>query len=126
MHYAQPACLEVCPAVANTEWLLFAQDCVLSNSNNLKREASRIIGNIAHLFPNDLDVAIPRLLENMKDDGTVIRWGSAYALAKVIRIPRYANSELYDLLTNLSQQEQNNGVRNQLLAGLKAAGKMRL
>ncbi len=62
----------------------------------------------------------------MKDDGTVIRWGSAYALAKVIRISRYANSELYDLLTNLSEQEQNNGVRNQLLAGLKAAGKMRL
>ncbi len=113
------------PAAANLEWLLFAQDFIPSKSNPLKREASRIIGNIAQLFPNDLSIAISRLLDNAKDAGTVVRWGSAYALARIIQIPHYANSELYNTVLTLSLQEQENGVKNQLLGGLKKAGKIR-
>ncbi len=113
------------PAIVSLEWVHFTQDFILSKSNSLKREASRIIGNIAHLFPGDLDDSIPRLLENMKDPGTVVRWGSAYALARILSLPQYAKSELYDILVNLSELEQNNGVRNQLLGGLKKADKLR-
>lgn len=113
------------PEVADLDWLKFVQEFITSKSNNLKREASRIVGNIAHLFPDDLDTAIHSLLENTKNDGTVIRWGSAYALARIIKIPQYANSELYDTLTDLSEQEQESGVKNQFLGGLKKAKKLR-
>ncbi len=113
------------PEIADLEWLRFAEGFIPAKSNSLKREASRIIGNIAHLFPDDLGVAIPRLIENMSDDGTVVRWSSAYALARVVAIPQYANSELYETLTTLSEQEHNNGVKNQLLGGLKKAGRLR-
>jgi len=45
--------------------------------HKVKREASRVVGNIAHLFSDDLETAIHSLMENTKNDGTVIRWGSA-------------------------------------------------
>ncbi len=76
------------PAAANLEWLLFAQDFIMSEANSLNREASRIVGNIAHLFPDDLSVAIDHLLENTKETGTVVRWGSAYALARIVNYRR--------------------------------------
>ncbi len=113
------------PEKANLHWLKFTQEYIASPSNNLKREASRIVGNIAHLFPDALDVAIDRLMENMKAEGTVIRWSGAYALARIVQIPQYANGELYHILTELSELEQENGVKNQLLSGLKKAGKIR-
>jgi hypothetical protein len=46
-------------------------------------------------------------------------------MSRIIRIPHYANSELFDTLTDLSEQEQENGVKNQLLGGLKKAKKLR-
>ncbi len=113
------------PEIAELEWLHFARDFILSKSNSAKREASRVVGNIARLFPDDLRVAVQYLLENTGDGGTVVRWGSAYALARIIQIPAYANSELYDTLTGLCEQEQENGVKNQLLNGLKKAKKVR-
>jgi hypothetical protein len=113
------------PEIADLEWLKFAQDFITSQSNNLKREASRVVGNIAHLFPNDLEMAIQYLMNNTKKDSTVIRWGSAYAMSRIIQIPQYANSELFNMLTDLSEQEQENGVKNQLLDGLKKAKKIR-
>jgi hypothetical protein len=113
------------PETADLEWLKFAQDFITSQSNNLKREASRVVGNIAHLFPNDLEMAIQYLMNNTKEDSTVIRWGSAYAMSRIIQIPQYANSELFNMLTDLSEQEQENGVKNQLLGGLKKAKKIR-
>ena len=113
------------PEIADLDWLKFTQDFITSESNNIKREASRIVGNIAHLFPNDLAVAIDKLLVNTKNDGTVIRWGSAYALGRIIIIHQYANSELFDVITGLFENEKENGVKNQYLNGLKKAKKIR-
>ena len=113
------------PELASVEWLKFVQEFILSNSNNLKRESSRIIGNIAQLFPNDLETAIQRLMINTEDLGTVIRWGSAYAFARIIIVPKFANSELYNTLSKLCEKEENNGVKNQLLNALKKAKKLR-
>jgi hypothetical protein len=113
------------PDIADLEWLKLTQDFIISTSNNIKRESSRIVGNIAHLFPNDLETAIEYIMENVKSDGTVIRWGSAYALARIIQIPQYANSDFYDALNDLFKQEQESGVKNQLLKGLKKAKRIR-
>jgi hypothetical protein len=111
--------------IADSEWLNYAESYILSTSNPLKREASRVIGNIAHKVPGSLDGVISKLMANTKDDGTVVRWGSAYALARIIQIPGYANSDLYGTLTDLAEQETENGVKNQYLGGLKKAKKLR-
>jgi hypothetical protein len=63
-----------------------AETYISSSSNSLKREASRVVGNIAHLFPDNLDDAIKMLMDNTNSDVTVVRWGSAYALGRVILI----------------------------------------
>ena len=112
------------PELADLEWLVFVQEFITSESNNLKREASRIVGNIAFLFPDDLEVAIQKLLENTGNDGTVVRWSSAYALGRIIAIPKYAGSELFGVVSDLYECEKDNGIKNQYLSGLKKAQKI--
>ena len=113
------------PELADNEWLEFAVKYIGADSNSLKREASRVAGNIAHLFPERLDAAVQKLLSNAADDGTVVRWGSAYALARIVAIPKYASGALFDTVSALCEGEQENGVKNQYLGGLKKARKYR-
>jgi hypothetical protein len=112
-------------ALSDTAWLAFAEKYVGSDNNTLKREASRVIGNIAPLFAEQLDSVVSKLLANSSNEGTVVRWGSGYALGRIILIPQYANSDLYGQLTAIAEAEQENGVKNQYLAGLKKAKKIR-
>lgn len=114
------------PNIADMEWLNYAESHILSKSNSLKREASRVVGNIAHLLPESLEGSIMKLMENTKNDGTVVRWGSAYALGRIILIPHFANSDLFDIVTELAERETENGIKNQYLSGLKKAKKLRM
>ena len=111
--------------IADIEWLNYAGAHIASNSNTVKREASRVVGNIAYLFPDSLSDTVQKLLKNINNDSTVVRWGSAYALGRIILIPRYANSELFDMLVDLVEQETQNGVKNQYLTGIKKAKQLR-
>ena len=113
------------PEISDKKWLEFNQKFLSSTSNNLKRESARVIGNIAHLFPNNLEPAIKELLKNLKDPGTVIRWSSAYAFASIITIPNHANSSLYQTISRICEQEENSGVKNLLLKGLKRASRLK-
>ena len=113
------------PAIFNLKWLKFAEEYVASKNNTVKREASRIIGNIAHLFPDDLESVIPKLIANAEEGGTVVRWSGAYALAKIILVPAYINTDLYDVMMFLFDKEENNGAKNQYLSGLKKAKELR-
>jgi hypothetical protein len=76
------------------------------------------------LFPNDLETAIQKLLLNTGSGGTVIRWSSAYALGRIISIPKYATSDLFNVVSGLYEQEKGNGIKNQYLSGLKKAKKI--
>lgn len=113
------------PELADLQWLKFSENYIISFNNNLKRESSRIIGNIAHLFPNELESIIKKLIINTKDKGTVIRWSSAYALSRIIIIPVYAQSELYNTLLKIYEKEAESGVRGQYQNGLLKAEKIR-
>lgn len=98
----------------------------LSNeSNPIKRETSRIIGNVAAAYPDHLERSIALLIQNTTNPGTVVRWGSAYALSRILLLPNYVNSSLYDTLNKLSDQEEENGVKKQYLNALKKADKKR-
>ncbi len=101
------------------EYLKFAEKYILSDNNSCKREASRIVGNMAHLYPDELGVAIEALLKNTSVSGTVVRWGSAYALARIIVLERYRNSDLVNTVRDIYEAEQENGVRNQYAKALK-------
>lgn len=109
----------------DSSYLDLAEKYILSDSNAVKREASRIVGNLAKEYPDKLDPAIKLLMKNIDDDSTVVRWGSAYALAKIVELDKYANSDLYDKLSKISDKETENGVKNQYVNALKKAAKKR-
>jgi hypothetical protein len=74
---------------------------------------------MAHLYPDELGVAIEALLKNTSVSGTVVRWGSACALARIIVLERYRNSDLVNTVRDIYEAEQENGVRNQYAKALK-------
>lgn len=113
------------PDIATLDWVLFSEQYIEAQSNTLKRESSRVVGNIAHLFQDSLTVSIEKLLKNTNAEGTVVRWGSAYALGKIIVLPRYACSKLFDTLALVCEQESENGVKNQYVKALGKAEKQR-
>ena len=108
------------------EYLEFAIAFVSGNDNSCKREASRIIGNMAGQFPQTIEEVIPALLENAHAEGTVVRWGSAYALSRIIVLDEYCNSELYDTLVSICDDEQENGVKNQYVKAFKKVDRNRV
>ena len=97
------------PESSNIEYLKFASLYVASKSNSLKRESARVIGNIAKLYPNDLDNSIKDLLNNANNEGTVVRWSAAYALSRIVIIPKYSNSDLLDKLFQLDNENYEMG-----------------
>lgn len=101
------------------EYLEFAKGYISSIDNSCKREASRIIGNLAARYPQAVKDAVPALLENTKSEGTVVRWGSAYALSRIIVLEGYCNTDLYDRIISVCEREQESGVKNQYLKALK-------
>ena len=103
----------------SSRYLLFAIPYIKSENNNCRREASRIVGNMAAQYPDMIEEAISPLLDNSSNEGIVIRWAAAYALSRIITTDRYAQSELYDKLTDISNKEEDNAIRNQYLKALK-------
>lgn len=113
------------PEITTEDYVVFLEDYICAKSNSLKREAARIIGNIAHLYPHDLENSIKLLLTNTDDEGTVIRWSSAYALSKILLIPQHANSDLYETVTTISEEETKSSIKNMYAKALKNAAKLR-
>ena len=109
----------------DADYLLFAEGYILSDDNSCKREASRIIGNLAKRFPDQLNTSIKSLLINTNNESTVVRWGSAYALSRIIVLPQFASTDLFNEISNICDKEQENGVKNQYLKSLIKASKLR-
>ena len=106
-------------AKPGAEYLKFAEGYILSENNSCKREASRIVGNMAADYPGELEGAVEALLKNTRDEGTVVRWGSAYALARIIVLEPYKNSALVQTVKEMYEAEKENGVKNQYKKALK-------
>lgn len=109
----------------DSAYLSFAEQFILSDNCSCKREASRIVGNLAQQYPHELETAVQALLKNTDDESTVVRWGSAYALSRIITLSEFAESHLFDKISEICEKEQENGVKNQYIKGLKKAMKLR-
>ncbi len=107
------------------DYLNLSERYILSSNPSCKREASRIVGNLAAAFPTKLDHAITALLQNADHEGTVIRWASAYALSRIVILPQYARGPLFEQISDLYEKEKENGVKNQYRKALKKAEKIR-
>jgi hypothetical protein len=77
------------------------------------------IGNMAARYPHEVEKAIPRLLGNLNDKSTVVRWCAAYALTEIAKYNQVKQAELVGVMQKLMESEQNNGVRNLYVKALK-------
>ena len=107
------------PEVANIELFGFAENNLSSKAPRLKWESAKVIGNIAHLYSDSLETAIPSLLENAKDDGTVVRWSAAYALTQIFLLPKYSNDEFRCILQDICESEEKASIKKIYVKVLK-------
>jgi HEAT repeat protein len=85
----------------------------------VKWEAARVIANIAATFSTKVTVAIPQLLLNTKDPGTVVRWSAAYALCEIAKHNLKVRPDLMNHFSHIIKTEQNSGVRNVYIKSVK-------
>ena len=81
------------------------------------------IGNVSQKFPKEVERAIPKLLENTKDQSTVVRWCAAFALSEIVKSNTKIRSTLVPQITKIAKKEKNNGVKNVYLKALKVINK---
>jgi HEAT repeat protein len=89
----------------------------------MKWETSRIVANVSGIAPEKAANAIPKLLMNTQDKGTVVRWSAAFALTEILRNNSNCRKEIVPKLTEIANSEQNNGVKKIYLKTLKTIGK---
>lgn len=89
----------------------------------VKWQTSRVIGNIAKDFPGKVDKAVPKLLLNTEDKGTVARWCAAYALSEIIKSSDSARKTYLAKIQEIVKKEKNNGVKNVYEKALKDINK---
>ena len=105
--------------MADETVLEFVVSTLKDDEPRVKWESAKVIGNIAKLFPDNLSNAIRNLLKNTNSDGTVVRWATALALGEILKLKTEHNKTLLKKIEKLSENEENNGVKNKYLNALK-------
>ena len=107
------------PAVADESVLDFCTQTLTEKAPRIKWESAKVIGNIAHLFPDNLDKAIKNLLVNSEYDGTVVRWSAAFALGEILKLKTKHNKKLLPEIERIIKKEEKNSIRKIYLDAIK-------
>jgi len=75
------------------------------------------------LFPERASKAIPALIKNTEDEGTVVRWSAAKGLTEIAKYNLESQKKLLGLFAKIIEIEENNGVKNIYVKALKAIEK---
>lgn len=89
----------------------FVIDQVAHKAPRVKWESSEIIANIAAKYPEKAAAAIQNLLGNIENEGTVVRWSTAYALTAIAEANQKTHGKLIPLFEEQMAKEENNGIR---------------
>lgn len=107
------------PALADESLLTYVTKALKDDEPRVKWESAKVIGNIAKLFPDQLEKPISNLLPNAESTGTVVRWATAYALAEILKLKTGNNQKLLPKIETLCEKEEDNGVKKKYLDALK-------
>ena len=107
------------PEIASPECLKFVAETLLDKAPRVKWESAKVIGNIAHLYPNKLDKAICNLLTNSECSGSVVRWAAAFALGEIVKLKTKLNRDLIPAVEAIIRREEDNAIRKIYQAALK-------
>lgn len=80
------------PELSNSHWLSFLKHYLLSSNNSIKKEVLLIIGNIASLYPNNLDDVLKKVLkcEASTKELQLVKYDT---LTKIVKLDKYKDSE---------------------------------
>jgi hypothetical protein len=109
----------ISPCLATKQSFDFVTNCLTAKAPRVKWESARVIGNIAHLFPDYLEKAIVNLLMNTEHPGTVVRWSAATALGQILKVGTSNNKELIPAIEAIIEREEKNSIRKIYLDALK-------
>ena len=98
------------PQTATLDCLKFVTETLSDKNPRVKWESARVIGNIAHLFPQKLDKAICNLLTNAEFPGTVVRWSAAFALGEIIKVRTKRNKDLIPAVEAIMRHEKDKAI----------------
>ncbi|PIF45506.1 hypothetical protein CLU96_2515 [Chryseobacterium sp. 52] len=111
------------PGIADESLLIYVTKALKDKEARVQWESAKVIGNIAKLFPDQLDKAIQNLIPNATQNGTVVRWATAYALAEIVKLKTDYNKKLIPIIEALCEKEEDNGVKKKYLDALKKVKK---
>nr|WP_315034592.1 hypothetical protein [uncultured Chryseobacterium sp.] len=111
------------PTLADETVFTFVAQTLTEKAPRIKWESAKVIGNISHLFTENLDQAIVNLLANTGYEGTVVRWSAAFALGEILKLKTKYNATLLPDLENLSEKEEKNSIKKIYLDAIKKAKK---
>jgi HEAT repeat protein len=107
--------------IIDEELLLFATKMLSEKAPRIKWESAKVIGNIAGLFPTKLDNVIEKLMINTNDDGTVVRWATAFALGEIIKLKTNQNAKLLPFVKKIIDEEKDNAIKKKYIEAVKKA-----
>ncbi len=123
------SCIEVMKYVSQEKpeivlpYLEFVTKHINDDAPKIKWETARVIGNLAQEYSDKVSKAVPKLLLNSKDDGTVVRWSVAFAISEIVKNNSKSQKELMLKINEMIKKEQNNGVKNVYLKAIKSISK---
>lgn len=107
------------PDIASLAVLNFVTETLTDEAPRVKWESAKVIGNIAHLFPNKLDNAIGNLLTNTEYSGTVVRWSAAFALGEIVKLKTKHNKDLIPAIEAIIKRDEDNAIKKIYQKALK-------
>lgn len=107
------------PSIADKDCLAFVSQTLTEKAPRVKWESAKVIGNIAHLYPDKLEIAIKNLLTNTEDTGTVVRWSAAFALGEIIKTKHKSTLDLVKSIEAICEREEKNSIKKIYLTALK-------
>jgi len=111
------------PGLADETLFSFVTATLIEKAPRIKWESAKVIGNIAHLFPEKLNDAITNLLANTEHEGSVVRWSAAFALGEIIKLKTPHNTILLPTLESISEKEEKNSIKKIYLDAIKKTKK---
>jgi hypothetical protein len=99
------------PMIVDAKCFEFITSLLLSKTPRVKWESARVIGNTAHLFTDNLEEVIKNLLINAEHHGTVVRWGTAFALSEIAKLKTKHNHSLLKHLRVICEQEEKSSIK---------------
>jgi hypothetical protein len=122
----QATCIEaieyatkVNPQIVDETIFLWLTKMLTSPAPRAKWESARVIGNIAYLYPHKIKPIVKNLLVNAENDGTVVRWATAFALTEIIKLKTKLNDELVPTLEIICNIETDKTIKKKYIDAFK-------